>query len=80
MKTRVRRWGSGVALRISRRFAEELGVCEGAEVHVTVRGGEIVVAPVRRRTWALERLLAGVRKRNLHGDLDPGPSRGRESW
>ena len=78
MRTRVRRWGNSLALRIPRHCAAEAGVSEGAEVDVTVRCGEIVVAPVRRRTWALEDLLAGIRKGNLHGEDDPGASRGRE--
>lgn len=80
MKTRVRRWGNSLALRLPRHCTAEACVAEGAEVDVTVRCGEIVVAPVRRRTWTLEELVAGIKASNRHGEEDAGPSRGGEAW
>jgi hypothetical protein len=33
-----------------------------------------------RRPPTLEQLLDGVRKSNLHGEVDTGPAQGREAW
>ena len=42
--------------------------------------GRLIAAPVQQERWRLRGLLAGVTKRNLHGEADFGESVGREVW
>jgi antitoxin MazE len=80
MQTRVQKWGNSLGLRIPKAFAEEAGVGAGSEVNLTVRDGELVIQPVRRRRFRLEDLLRRVTAANLHGEVEMGASVGREVW
>lgn len=80
MRARIQRWGNSLALRIPKPFAQEAGVHQGAEVELSVREGKLVAAPVRRRRFTLEGLLAGVRTESVHGAADFGRPVGREVW
>lgn len=80
MRMQVQKWGNSLALRIPKPFAEDADVQEGTIVDLSISKGKLVVAPVRHRKAMLKELLAKVNKRNLHGEVDPGPPVGRESW
>ena len=80
MQTRIQRWGNSLGLRIPRSFAEEAGVEAGSEVDLSLRKGNLVVAPARRRTYRLKDLLEKVTTRNRHGEVDTGGAVGREAW
>ncbi len=80
MRVRVQRWGNSLALRIPKPYAEDAGVREGAVVDLSVSEGTLVAVTIRRKKVTLKRLLRGVNKRNLHGEIDAGSSLGREAW
>ncbi len=80
MLTKVQRWGNSLGLRIPRTLAEEAAVGVGTEVDVSVKGGDLIVKPTRRKTYRLEELLRGVNARNLHGAIETGEPVGREVW
>ncbi len=80
MRTRVRKWGNSLALRIPKPFAEEAGLGEGGEVEVSVTDGKLVAEPVRRPRFTLRSLLSGVRPKLLHDAEDFGRPVGREAW
>ena len=80
MRVRVQKWGNSLALRIPKRFAEDVGVGEGSVVEVSVSKGRLVVAPVTPGRARLDDLLRRVTKRNLHGETDTGSRVGREAW
>jgi len=80
MRLQVRKWGNSLALRIPKPFAEEARVKQGTVVDLSVAEGRLIAAPVHRRRYSLSRLLAGVTKGNLHGEVDFGQSVGREVW
>ena len=80
MRLRIQKWGNSLALRIPKPFAEEARVKQGSIVDLSLSEGKLVAAPVSREEWTLARLLAGVTRRNLHGDSDFGPPVGREVW
>lgn len=79
MRTRVQKWGNSLAVRIPKPFAEGAGLRPSSEVEVSLERGEVRLSPVRPR-WKLQQLLAGVRKKNLHAEVDAGPAVGREAW
>ena len=69
-----------MGLRIPRSFAEEAGVEAGSEVDLSIRGGDLVVKPARRRKYRLNELLKRITAKNLHAEVDTGPPVGREDW
>jgi len=78
MRTKVRKWGNSLGVRIPKAFAEEAAVREGSAVDVSVAEGRIVVTPVAARRYTLETLLAGVTTENRHAAVATGRPRGRE--
>jgi antitoxin MazE len=80
MKVQVQRWGNSLALRIPKHCAIESSIEQGTFVDVSVVKGKLVVAAVADRKYTLEELLDGVTKRNIHAEIDSGPSVGKESW
>ena len=78
MHARVQMWGNSLALRIPRPFATEAGIKVNSEVEVSLRDGDLIVRPLKRRS--LVELLAGVTPDNLHGEFDTGAPVGKESW
>ena len=80
MHSKVQKWGNSLALRIPKAFALEVGLREDADVEVSIRQGNLVVAPLKTSTYNLNDLLAKVTRRNLHGEVDLGPAAGREAW
>lgn len=78
MKTRVRKWGNSLALRIPKSFAAEAGIAEETPVELSVVKGKLVIQPLPCERPTLEELLRGVTNENLHGEWDTGPAVGRE--
>jgi antitoxin MazE len=78
--TKIQKWGNSLGLRIPRSFAKEAGVVAGSAVDLTVRKGDLVVRPARRRADRLKDLVRGITKSNLHGEFDTGRPVGKEIW
>jgi antitoxin MazE len=79
MRTRVQKWGNSLAVRIPKPFAEGAGLSASTEVDIFLEEGQLRVAPVHLR-WELNQLLSKVTKRNLHAEVETGPTAGREVW
>lgn len=80
MQVRVQKWGNSLAVRIPKPLAEDAEITEGTALNLAVSEGTVVATPVQRRKWSLKHLLAKVNKKNLHAEVDFGPSVGREIW
>jgi antitoxin MazE len=80
MRTKVRKWGNSLGLRIPKAVAHEADVGEGSPVDVSLVEGRIVVTPVSARRYTLAALLAAVTTRNRHTEIATGGPRGREIW
>lgn len=80
MRTRVRKWGNSLALRIPRAFALEVGLEKDGDVELSVENGRLVAEPPAAPSYTLEELLAGVRPSNLHTETNWGPPVGKEFW
>jgi antitoxin MazE len=78
VRTRIQKWGNSLGLRIPRSFAKEAGVEAGSEVDLSIRRGDLVVKPARRRKYRLPELLRGISARNVHAEVDVGTPVGRE--
>jgi antitoxin MazE len=65
MRTRIRKWGNSLALRIPKSFAAEVGLCENVVVDLSVTEGKLVVQPHGEEPPSLGDLLRGVTAENL---------------
>lgn len=80
MKTRMKKWGNSLALRIPRSFAVEAGLEQNSPVEITLVDGKLVISPVKTPQLTLDELLDQVRDENLHHEVDSGPAVGGETW
>ena len=80
MKTRIRKWGNSLALRIPRVVADELGLERDSLVNLTMIRKKLVVAPAPKERPRLEELLDRVTAANLHAEADFGSPVGHEAW
>jgi antitoxin MazE len=80
MKTAIQRWGNSLAVRIPRAFAAETRIQDGSEVELSLKGGALVVRPIRRTKLALGDLLKQVTPSNRHDAVTTGEAVGQEVW
>lgn len=80
MKTKVRKWGNSLALRIPKSFASEAGFEQDATVEISLVEGKIVLTPILEPATTLEELLSKVTAENIHREVDSGPAVGKELW
>ena len=80
MRTRIRKWGNSLALRIPQAFAKEVRVEHGSEVDLSLVEGKLIIAPLPEVPTTLAELLEGITDSNLHGEVDSGPAVGEEAW
>ena len=80
MRVRVQKWGNSLALRIPKTFARETNIREDAVVELGIEDGRLVISPASQHVYELAELLKGVRRSNLHREVDTGAAQGREVW
>ena len=80
MRTKVRRWGNSLAVRIPKAYADDSGIEENSPIEVSLSDGDLVLSPARTRSFSLRRLLAAVTEENLHHEVETGPAVGNEVW
>ncbi len=80
MKTRVKKWGNSLALRIPKPLAVEVGLEDSSLIELSLMDGRLVITPVVEPELSLATLLAQVTEENLHGEVDIGPAVGGEVW
>jgi antitoxin component of MazEF toxin-antitoxin module len=61
MVKKIKKVGNGNALFLDKPLLELVGLEEGAEVHLTVEAGSIIVTPVRPSTVPADRFEAALK-------------------
>lgn len=79
MKTRIRKWGNSLAIRIPKAFASEMGLQNNSTVEVSLNDDELIIKPSPKR-YSLESLVSGITKKNRHSEEDFGEPAGGEVW
>lgn len=74
----IQKWGNSLAIRIPQALVGQLSVEEGVAVDLQVRGGELVIRPIRSKKLSLCELLKNCRPSQLHGETDFGADVGLE--
>ncbi|MCX8512904.1 MAG: AbrB/MazE/SpoVT family DNA-binding domain-containing protein [Chthoniobacteraceae bacterium] len=80
MMTAVQKWGNSLALRIPKAYAEETQIRDGSCVDLSLQEGNLVITPVRKKTFTLEELLKDITPDNRHEAIDSGFAVGAEVW
>jgi len=80
MKTRVKKWGNSLGVRIPKSFATEIGIGRDSSFQMMIDEGAIVIVPEREPVWTLDALLAGVTDDNKPSEWDAGAPEGDEPW
>lgn len=80
MITTVQKWGNSLALRIPKAYAEETQIQDGSSVDLSLQDGNLVITPVRKKTFTLEELLKDITPDNQHQSIGSGPAVGHEIW
>lgn len=78
MRTKVRKWGNSLAVRIPKAVAEQAGVREDDKLEIEV--ARMIRMKPRRREPGLAELLRQVTPDNLHGEVSFDRPEGREAW
>lgn len=78
METKIRKWGNSLALRLPKAFASQTGIENGSEVQLLVEEGKIIVIPLNKNEFQLERFLSQITEENIHKEIDFGDPVGRE--
>ena len=79
MQARIQKWGNSLAIRIPKPFALEVGLEENSLVAVSIKGGKLLLEPIKP-SYSLEELLAEVTTDNLHHEVETGSAVGNEAW
>jgi antitoxin MazE len=78
MLTRIQKWGNSLALRIPKAFAQDTQLENESLVEISLVEGQIIITPVEAPSYTLEKLLAGINKKNIHHEVDTGSAVGNE--
>lgn len=78
MRTKVRKWGNSLAVRIPKAVAEQAGVREDDKLEIEV--ARMIRMKPRRREPGLAELLRQVTPDNLHGEVSFDRPEGHEAW
>jgi antitoxin MazE len=80
MKIKIQKWGNSLALRIPKAFAFQSRIKEDGYVSLTLDDNKIIIEPVEEMEYKLDELVAGIKKTNLHEEIDFGKREGKENW
>lgn len=79
MKTKIRKWGNSLALRIPKAIAEDSQLSIGSTVDLSVKNNTLVVKSIEEK-YSIEDLVSKISDDNVHSEIDTGKSTGQESW
>ena len=80
MLTRMQKWGNSYAVRLPKAVVQETGIREGEALQVEVVNRHIRLRRLVKREYSLDELVAGIRRSNLHGEVEFGAPEGREAF
>jgi antitoxin MazE len=80
MESRIKKWGNSLALRIPKHIASDINLKMNEKVSLSIHEDSIIITPVGRKKYSLEKLLECVTQENLHGEYNTGHPVGKEVW
>ena len=80
MKVIIKKWGNSAAVRIPSAVLETARLTLDQIVEIRTDNGVLIIEPVVRQDYDIEKLLAGITLENVHQSVDFGKSVGCEVW
>jgi antitoxin MazE len=80
MRTKIKRWGNSLAVRIPKLLADKAGLRVNSSVEISVFEGQIVIVPTAKKAYTLAELLANFSEDQRHEVVDLGDAQGNEVW
>jgi len=80
MQTVIKKWGNSASVRIPAAVLEAAKLQVEAAVDIREEGGRIIIEAIQPAPYDLDALIADITPSNLHGEVDFGPSVGKEAW
>ena len=78
MQTIIKKWGNSLALRIPKLLALDANLKQNKMVELSIDKSSIIITPISEKEYSLGKLLKGVSKNNLHGEVNTGAPAGKE--
>jgi antitoxin MazE len=79
VRVRIKKWGNSAAVRIPASVMRATHLDLGEMVDLREEAGRIVIEPLRRKAYDLDKLLKRITSKNQHGTVDFGPEVGKEA-
>ena len=80
MKVHVEKFADGLAIRIPKPLAAQLGLVNHSPVELSLHGENLIITPLERSGPKLSDLLAGVTPDTRHDAIDTSAAVGKEAW
>lgn len=74
----IRKWGNSLGIRIPSTIAKEISIGEGSHVDIVDIDGKIVIRP--KNKYDLKEMIKGIKKSNIHEEIDSSGPLGNEVW
>jgi antitoxin MazE len=78
MQVRVKKWGNSASVRIPVALMEAARLELDDAVEIREERGKIIIEPLERAAYDLDRLVAGITPANRHEEIPFGAPVGRE--
>ncbi len=75
----IRKWGNSPAVRLPVSVMSAAKLELGQKVQITVEEGRIIIEPLGRIEYSLDRLVAGITRGNTHKEVSVGAPVGKEA-
>ncbi len=69
IQSKIKKWGNNLALRIPKLIASNINLKMNEKVILSIKKDSIIITPIGRQKYSLEKLLEGVTQKNLHGSM-----------
>ena len=80
MRTKIKKWGNSLALRIPKSFALNANLRQDELVDLSIDKERIIITLIGEKEYSLDELLERVSESNLHSAFDTGAPVGKEIW
>lgn len=80
MEVIVKKWGNSAAVRIPAAVMETAKFALEQPVDVRAENGRVVIEPVNKKEYDIQRLIKAISRENCHAPMEFGGPVGREVW
>lgn len=80
MEVIVKKWGNSAAVRIPAAVMATAKFALEQPVDVRAEDGRVVIEPIRKKEYDIEKLVKSISRENCHSPVDFGKPVGHEVW